>query len=199
MTLKDDRRLAVHCFLSLALYLVVAQLITPFSIYAVEMVGISETRLGYLFAVNGFLVAAAQILVTKMLGRTRLTTQLAVGALIYFIGYGSMGLSGEYGYLAMIMIVVTTGEMVMSPPSLTLASRLAPPDRLGRYMGVYTFFTMSGWSLGPLYGGWFLDQFGKQPELAWILIASLALVACIGFVWFGRHLDDSVNRLKRVT
>ncbi len=199
MTIKDDRRLAVHCVLSLALYLVVAQLISPFSIYAVEMVGISEVQLGYLYTVNGFLVAAAQILVTRALGKTRFSTQLAVGSLIYFIGYGSMGFSGNYGYMAFVMVIVTTGEMIMSPPSLTLASRLAPPNRLGRYMGVYTFFTTTGWSLGPLYGGWFLDHFGTQPQLAWVMIASLALVSCAGYIWFGRHLDDSVNGLPKTT
>jgi MFS family permease len=82
----------------------------------------------------------------------------------------------------------------MSPPALTLTSRLAPEGRLGRYMGVYSFFTSAGWSLGPLYGGWFLDRFGTQPQLAWLLIASLALVAFTGFLWFGRHLNDMVNR-----
>jgi MFS family permease len=180
--------------LSFALYLVVAQLITPFSIYAVEIIGMSETELGYLFALNGFLVAVAQIMVTRMLRKTRFTTQLAVGALIYFIGYGSLGLSSAYGYLVVIMIVVTSGEMIMSPPSLTLASRLSPPDKLGRYMGVYTFFTMTGWSLGPLYGGWFLDNFKTQPQLAWLMIASIALVASLGFFWFGRRLDDATDR-----
>jgi MFS family permease len=194
VALKDDRRLTVHCLLSLALYLVVAQLISPFSIYAVEMVKISEIQLGYLYMVNGIMVVVAQIMVTRMLGKTRFTTQLAVGSLIYFIGYGTMGLSGEYAYLVMIMIVVTTGEMIMSPPALTLTSRLAPEGRLGRYMGVYSFFTSSGWSLGPLYGGWFLDRFGTQPQLAWLLIASLALVAFCGFLWFGRYLKDTVNR-----
>ncbi len=65
---------------------------------------------------------------------------------------------------------------------------------MGGYMGVFSFFITAGWSLGPLWGGWFLDHFASQPGVAWLFIASLSLVAAIGFVWFGRRLPDKYNR-----
>ncbi|MEW5796054.1 MAG: MFS transporter [Candidatus Zixiibacteriota bacterium] len=194
VALKNDRRLTIHCLLSLALYLVVAQLMAPFSVYAVQVTGLSEIQLGYLYTVNGLLVGLAQIMVTRMLGNTRFTSQLALGAVFYFIGYGVLGFSTHYAFMIGAIAVVTSGEMIMSPPTLTLTSRLAPPDQIGRYMGIYTFFMTLGWSLGPLYGGWFLDSFAGNYVLAWIMIASLALVASVGFLWFGRRLDPSLNR-----
>jgi len=194
VTLKNDTRLTTHCLLAFLLYLVVAQLIAPFSVYAVDTVGLSEIQLGYLYTINGLLVALAQIMVTRMLGGIRFTTQLAIGSVLYFIGYGAMGFSGNYIYLITAMIVVTTGEMAMSPPSLTLTSRLAPARQMGRYMGVYGFFMTAGWSLGPLYGGWFLDRFAGHSQAAWLLIASLAVVSALGYLWFGKRLDASLNR-----
>ena len=193
LALKDDKRLATHCLLSFLLFLVVAQLIAPFSLYAVGMVGLSEIQLGYLYTINGLMVALAQVAVTRLLGKVRFTTQLAIGSLFYFVGYGAMGFSGDYTYLVAVIVVVTTGEIIMSPPSLTLTSRMAPKTQMGRYMGVYSFFTTAGWSLGPLYGGWFLDHLAGQPELAWLLIASLAIFSALGFLWFGKRLSDNLN------
>ena len=194
MAKRDDSNLAIHCLLCFVLYLVVAQLVAPFSVYSVGIVGISEAQLGLLFTVNGLLVALAQIPLTRMLAGFRFTSQLAIGALLYFVGYGALGFCGHYAYLLTVIGVVTFGEMAMSPPSLTITSRLAPEGHMGRYMGVYGFFMVGGWSLGPLYGGWFLDNFADQPEVAWLLIASLALVAVLGFLWFARRLPERYNR-----
>jgi MFS family permease len=194
IAVKNDSNLAIHCMLCLALYLVVAQLIAPFSVYAVGMVGVSEMALGWLFALNGLLVGLAQIPVTRALSGFRFTSQLALGGLLYFVGYGALGFSGNYIFMVMIIMIVTSGEMAMSPPSLTITSRLAPEGQMGRYMGIFGFFTTGGWSLGPLYGGWFLDHFSDRPEIAWLLIASLALVASVGFVLFGRRLPAIYNR-----
>jgi MFS family permease len=104
-----------------------------------------------------------------------------------------MGFSGEYAFLVVVIITVTTGEVIMSPPSLTLTSRMAPKTMIGRYMGIFSFFEAGGWSLGPLYGGWYLDHLADEPAFAWLLIASLALVAALGFAWFGKRLDDRLN------
>jgi MFS family permease len=193
LDLKKDTNLAYYAILTFMLYLVVAQLIAPFSVYSVEMVGISEARLGLLLTINGLMVAALQIPVTRMLKGYRLTTQLAAGAVLYCVGYGAMGFFPQYGAFVVLIMVVTAGEVVMSPPSVTLVSRLAPEGHMGRYMGVYGFFVTAGWSFGPLYGGFFLDRFSSQPQLAWVLISSLAVVAAVGFVWFGRKLADKYN------
>jgi MFS family permease len=93
----------------------------------------------------------------------------------------------------MIMVAVTVGEVIMSPPSLTLTSQLAPEGRTGRYMGIYGFFVTVGWSLGPLYGGFFLDHFKHNHVLAWVLISSLALLAAVGYVIFGKFLPRQFN------
>jgi len=194
IAVRKDSRLAWHCVLIFFLYLVVAQLIAPFSVYTVDSVGISEAQLGVLFTLNGILVTALQIPITRLLRGWTFTAQLAAGGLLYFIGYGALGFMSAYGSLFAIVAIVTFGEMFMSPPSLALTARLAPKNRMGRYMGVYGFFQSAGWSFGPLYGGFFLDHFVDRPETAWLLIATLALVSALGYYLFGRKLPDEINR-----
>ncbi|MEW6051586.1 MAG: MFS transporter [Candidatus Zixiibacteriota bacterium] len=193
LAVKDDKYLATHSILTLFLYLVVAQLIAPFSVYAVDMAGLTESKLGMLFTLNGLLVVALQIPVTRWLARYRFTTQLAWGSLLYFVGYGMMGSLVGFEFFAFSITVVTIGELFISPPGLTLTSKLAPEGRIGRYMGVRGFFETAGWSLGPLYGGVILDDLGQNPAIAWLAISSLALAAAAGYWLFGRYLPERFN------
>jgi MFS family permease len=193
IAIKDDPLLARHAILIFLLYLVVAQLILPFSVYTVEMVGISTTQLGYLFSLNGLLVVLLQIPITRLLSKFTLTTQLAYGAFLYAIGYSMVGILVGFEYFILAITTVTIGEMFMSPPSLTLTSRLAPKGRMGRYMGIYGFFVAAGWSFGPLYGGALLDRFGDTPATAWLLISSLALVSGVGYLLFRRKLPAEID------
>ncbi|UCE24890.1 MAG: MFS transporter, partial [Candidatus Zixiibacteriota bacterium] len=191
--IRKDPFLAGHSILIFALYLVVAQLIAPFSVYAVEMVRITEHQLGLLYALNGLMVVLLQIPVTRMLSKYRLTTQLALGAFVYAIGYGMVGTLVGFEYFVLAIFVVTVGEIFMSPPSLALTSRLAPDGRMGRYMGIFGFFVASGWSFGPLYGGVILDYFGTNAPLAWALISSLAIISGMGYLIFNKKLPARFN------
>jgi len=191
--IRKDPHLAGHSILIFALYLVVAQLIAPFSVYAVEMVKITEHQLGMLYALNGLMVVLMQIPVTRLLSRYRLTTQLALGAFVYAVGYGMVGTLAGFEFFILAIFVVTMGEIFMSPPSLALTSRLAPEGRMGRYMGIFGFFVASGWSFGPLYGGVILDYFGNNAPVAWALISSLAILSGIGYLVFNRKLPVRFN------
>ena len=188
LELRRDHNLAIHAMLLLSLYLVVGQLMMTFSVYTVDMVGISKVQLGWLYALNGLMVVLLQVPVTHRLRHLSFTTQLAIGSFLYFVGYGSLGLLVGFEWFVLAIVVVTSGEIIMSPPSLTLTSRLAPEGRSGRYMGIYGFCSTAGWSLGPLLGGIVLDRLGDSPALAWLSLSSLAIVSGVGYLWFGRRL-----------
>ncbi len=193
LAIKDDPLLARHCILTLLLYLVVAQLIVPFSVYTVQMNGLPEYQLGYLYAVNGLMVVLLQIPTTRLMAGAKLTQQIAIGACFYAFGYAMVGWVGGFFNLMITLIIITVGENLISPPSLTLTSRLAKEGRMGRYMGIYGFFQTAGWSFGPLYGGTILEKYQYDPKLAWGLIASLAIVSAFGYLLFANRLSKTVN------
>lgn len=197
--LRKDPMLGMHSILIFILYLVVAQLMAPFSVYTVEMAGITEKQLGFLYTLNGLLVVSLQIPVMNLLRKMKLTHQLALGGFIYAIGYGLIGSFVSFNFFIMAIVIVTLGEVCMSPPSLALTSKLAPAGRMGRYMGIFGFFVASGWSFGPLYGGVIIDHFGSTPSLAWILISSLALISALGYLLFTRKLPDEINSKEDAT
>lgn len=193
LSIRKDRLLLAHGILTLGMYLVVAQLVAPLAVYAVGMVGMNEQHLGYLFTVNGLMVVLFQIPVTRLTTKWRLTTMLAAGGMFYFIGYSLLGVFAHFEYFIIAIMLATTGELLISPPMMTLTSRLAPEGRTGRYMGVHGFFTTAGWSLGPLWGGLFLDWFDHRWSIAWVLISSLAVLSAVGYLFLARRLPERFN------
>jgi len=176
------------------LYLVFAQLIAPFSLYSVELIGISEAQLGILFMLNGLMVALFQLPTTRLLRRFRLTTQLTFGAVIYASGYFMVGLSTTFALFVVTMTIITIGENCISPPALSLTANLAPEGRIGRYMGIYGFAVTFGWSLGPLIGATLLDWTKPHYVYAWGIISLLAVISAVGFKLISYQVPDKANR-----
>lgn len=193
---QRDPLLLRHCAISFVLFLAVAQLIAALSVYSVETVGISRAQLGVLYAINGFMVVFLQFPVSASLRRMPLTGQLVIGAVIYAVGYFLVGLADGFDFLVACMVIITIGEMVISPSSLTLVANLSPPEAYGRYMGIFGFFNTSGWSLGPTLGGFLLDVFASRPVMIWTVISILAMTAGILYLRLGRRLTAIQNSAR---
>lgn len=176
------------------IYIVFAQLIAPFSLYSVDLIGISKARLGLLFMLNGLMVAVFQLPTTRLLKNYRLTSQLALGSVIFACGYVMVGLSASFILFMIAIVIITTGENCISPPALALTANLAPEGRTGRYMGIYGFAVTFGWSLGPLIGGTLLDWFKPNYFIAWGLISMLAIISAFGFKSLSKIMPGELNR-----
>jgi MFS family permease len=93
------------------------------------------------------------------------------------------------------MIIVTLGEIVVSPCSMTLVAKMSPDKERGRYQGVYGLVSNFGFSAGPFFGGVIYDSFIGDPLILWAAIGSFGLMAALGFMVLGRSLPvkaDSV-------
>ena len=176
------------------IYLVFAQLIAPFSLYSVDLIGISKVHLGILFMLNGLIVAFFQLPVTRFLRKYRFTSQLIMGSVIFACGYIMVGFSTSFILFMITMVVITFGEIWVSPPVLALTANMAPKGRTGRYMGIYGFAVTFGWSMGPVIGNTLLDWFKPNYIYAWGIISLLAIISAAGFKMMSKIIPDYLNR-----
>jgi MFS family permease len=190
---SKDKKLFEHCIISLVLFLAVAQLIAALSVYSTNTIGISKQDLGILYLINGAMVVFLQYPISGALRKIRLTRQLALGAMIYTIGYFSVGFATGFIYLIVCMVVITLAEIIVSPPSVTIVANLSSPGYYGRYMGIFGLFQTLGWSLGPTLGGILLDTFKYNQSYMWIVISCFSALAGILYLKFERKLPKSVN------
>ncbi|WP_331719364.1 MFS transporter [Streptomyces sp. NBC_00158] len=129
-------------------------------------------------AVNGLVVVALQIPLTRMVsGRSRPAVLLTAGLLLGW-GFGLTVLADSVAAFACTVLVWTLGEILQAPAGIAVTADRAPADRRGRYQGMYGGAWSAAAFLAPAGGGWVLDRWG--PTTLWTLCAVLACTAGAG-------------------
>ncbi|MDW5561908.1 MAG: MFS transporter [Methanomassiliicoccus sp.] len=188
----------VFCIATLPLGIVMGQMSSTFSVFAVEDAGITEVQIGYLYALSGIMVVALQFPMARLVSRYKMPNVLALGALLYAAGYAIIGLPGGIWLLVASMIITTLGENVISPSSNALVATLSPENERGRYMGAFGIFSSFGWSVGPAVGGVLYDALHTAPLALWGAVSLIALLSVLGYLYLGR-LSTSSHRASRAT
>jgi len=179
-----DKRFLVFVMICLIIFIAWGQLIFPFAVYTVNRVGITKTQLGVLFSLNGLMVVVFQYFITGLVPIKRQLTALWIGSLIYAIGYFTVGVATSFVFLIGSVVVITVGEMIVSPTTMSYASIIADPEHKGRYLGFFNVSHSLGWSLAPLVGGVLLDSFTGRSFFIWGIISGLSVIAALGFILF---------------
>ena len=63
------------------------------------------------------------------------------------------------------MVIITIGEMIVSPVAQALVAGFAPEDMRGRYMAVSGFSWGIPFAVGPYFAGLIID--GPNPHYLW--------------------------------
>ena len=87
-----------------------------------------------------------------------------------------MCLSGVGGWVIVAAVLVfSVGEMLASPKSKEYAGRIAPPDKVGMYMGYFYWCVALGNLFGGLLSGVMYQHFGPKgidrPDIMWVSFA----------------------------
>jgi predicted MFS family arabinose efflux permease len=182
--LRRDHRLTTLLCFTLLFFLSVSQFVSTLSIYSTKIVGISRTSLGFLYTINGVLVIIFLIPLNTVLKKVDLVRRMGGGALLYVVAYLGFGISATWSHLALSMVLMTVGEMITLTAIIAAVSDMAPPQMIGRYMGLHGLVRGLGWATGPYLGSLLFERFQHSPLFLWSCLATGALMAGIGYlVW----------------
>ena len=195
-TLKN-RTFLRFCVFTFTMCAAMSQLVVSSSLYSKNYLGFSEREIGLLFSVNGFIVVVFQYFMTRALERGRITSGLAMGAVLYAAGYVAFGFSGSIYFAAAAIAVVTLGEVAVSPGLQALGANMAPKAEKGRYLGVQGVFQQAGNSAGIFIGSNAISLLSPLYQQApWFIIALIAVVSSLGFLRLGRRLTPDQDGLR---
>ena len=187
LTVAGDRPFLVFVVISILLFIVMGQMVSTLSIFTVDKLEFSRPQFGLLLTLNGLIVVFFQYPMALALRRVAKFRALILGSLLYLFGYLSLGWITQFGWMLVAMAVVTGGEIIHAPVSLSVVGELSPEDKRGRYMGLFGLSQTIGIAVGPLLGGVLIDAFPFNPELIWAPVALIAFVAAVGYYWWGRR------------
>src|SRR5262249_2068693 len=147
--------------------ILVAQIFSPFAMYATDKLHLDEISLGHLYSINGVLVAALQVPAVWFIGRIGQHRAVLLGPLAYAVAYTGVGLARAMAGLIVCVVFLTLAEVVLMPAQQSIASCLGDATRQGRVMGLYGLTFAAGMSFGPLVGGLAVDHLIRWPLVMW--------------------------------
>ncbi|MFK8907572.1 MDR family MFS transporter [Streptomyces sp. YS-3] len=159
--------------------------------------GFSSADFGLAIAVNGVLIVALQIPVTRAIEHRDPRRLLIVSALLAGYGFGLTAFAGSVAVYALTICVWTLAEIVNSPTQTGLVVRLSPVHGRGRYQGVYTMSWSVAALIAPLLSGFVVDRFGA--DWLWAACAVLGTVAAAGYALLMRGLTDDQDVVAKVS
>ncbi|MFJ4683723.1 MDR family MFS transporter [Streptomyces sp. NPDC088789] len=160
---------------------------------AMGAAGFTPADYGMAMAVNGVLIVALQIPVTRFIQHRDPRRLLVVSSLLAGYGFGLTAFAGSVGVFALTVCVWTLAEIVNAPTQTGLVVRLSPTHGRGRYQGMYTMSWSVAGLIAPLMSGFVIDRWGA--EWLWGLCAVIGTIAALGYALLMRSLptDDEAG------
>src|SRR5271156_3720073 len=145
--------------------LVFFQLTSTLPLFLVGYLHFPESVFGTIFTVNILLIVALEVPLNTATEHWTHRRTLMLGAFLYAVGFGSYALVGiaPFGRTAGLfaaVVIWTFGEMILMPGSSAYAAEIAPPERRGEYMGLYTMSFNIAFAVGPWMGASILGKWG---------------------------------------
>jgi MFS family permease len=153
---------------------------TTLGVYLRNEHGTPESGYGLLLSINAAMVVLMQFPITRRITKYPPMLMMAVGTFLYVIGFSMYGFVSTYILFVVAMVIITIGEMVVSPVAQALVASFAPEDMRGRYMAVSGFSWGIPFAIGPYLAGLIMD--GPKPYLLWYAAGFVGLLSTFAFL-----------------
>jgi MFS family permease len=141
------------------------------------------------------MVVLLQILFTRWTAKWKPMVAIAIGNLLYVVGFTMYGVYDTYLMFVIAMIIITIGEMIYAPKEQTVVASFAPEHMRGRYMAIRNFSWIIPISIGPLGAGILMDN--VDPRYLWYIAGIIGSFAVAGFTYLhfkaGAIFDEKTN------
>ncbi|MEK6222549.1 MAG: MFS transporter [Chloroflexota bacterium] len=192
-TVIKDKPFIAFVFAFILMNIVYMQMNSTMSVFLRDFHGISPQGFGYILSLNAVIVVLFQLSVARKVADKPPMLVIAFGIIFYMIGFGMYGFVSTFSLFAVGMVIITIGEIIVSPVAQTIVVQFSPEDMRGRYMGAFGLAWMVPMAIGPFAAGVIMDNY--DANWVWYGGAILSAVAMLGFML----LHTSVNKRLSVT
>ncbi|MCJ7623608.1 MAG: MFS transporter [Anaerolineaceae bacterium] len=155
------------------------------SVYVKENFGIPENQYGFLMTVNALIGGFLQFPATMITRKYSPSLMLALGAVFYALGLGSVAFGNSFFHFLISMVILSIGEIILMPTAMTLVARIAPMDMRARYMSLYSLTMGAAKGVGPVIGGLLNDNI--SPAAIWYGGFIMAMMSMSVFLMLHRR------------
>ena len=175
-----DRALMVYLVVNILFTTYLSQVQSTMPLYLknfVSTAGFSEKTLSILFSWHIAFAAVCQLPVARWLNSFTRIQALTISLLMWGGGFTLVWLTGILNSNALIGSTLALGIMSIAmvtytPPASALVADLAPESLRGVYLSLNSQCWAIGYFIGPILGGWALDQSATVAHNFWLICAA---------------------------
>jgi len=174
--------------------IVYMQMNSTLSVYLRDVHQIPEEGFGAIMSMNAAMVVFMQFWITRLVSKRAPMLMMAFGTLFYLVGFSMYGFVASFPLFLLAMVIITIGEMVVSPVATALVANLAPEEMRGRYMAIYGFSWTIPFAFGPLLAGYIMDNY--NPDWVWYASGIVSAIAIGGFLLLHERASDRLTNFN---
>ncbi len=195
---SKDRFFIIFIIIGIILGFFMRQRGSTFTVYTIYIQHLPYLYLGYVWALNGFLVVVLQFPLLRVMtkyGNPMLWR--GVGSLFYAIGFLFLIYTPTLAILFAFMTISTFGEDLVSPTTQSIITTIAPDNMRGSYIGVYNLYTSIGGFAGAVFGLYLLFVLENVSSTYWVYIAIGSVVVGGMYVSISRLFSKRFTRVVK--
>ncbi len=186
-----DKTYVAFIFVSILMVFVYIQMNSTLSVFLRDFRATPAQYFGYILSINAGMVVLFQFWISRKINDFPPLLIMAVGTVLYAIGFGMYGFVYSFAWFVVAMVIITIGEMMTVPTSQALVANFAPEHMRGRYMAVYGLAWILPSAFGPLTAGIIMDS--GNANWVWWGGGLLSIIAAGGFWWMHERVGHKID------
>lgn len=155
-----DRSLALFLAAMIPVSMVFFQHESTLAVYIQTSLQLPLSFYGLLFTLNTLMIVLFELPLNIATLNWPYRINLALGSAFITAGFAGIAWATNARGILIITIIWTIGEMILYPSSSSYIADIAPDERRGSYMSLYSTCTSLGMLLGPWSGALIMQQYG---------------------------------------
>ncbi len=158
------------------------QLFNTLPLYYRDVYQLSESTIGWLLALNGFIVFLVEMPLVFGLGtRYSLRSLVCIGVLLTGASYIFFNVGMGLWILVIAMMILSISEILVMPYLTTYTTNRADAGNRGKYLGMYSMSYSVAFIVAPALGT-LLIHYGSF-DLLWWSMGALSVIVAVGFLY----------------
>lgn len=152
----------------------------------------SATIFGSLMAVNAVMCSIIPVFLTAVTGKLKASLSIAVGGILYAVGFGMMFFINSYFLFILSTMLWTMGEILIATNTNVYIADHTPASHRGRFNSIFPIIRKLGFMIGPIIAGVYVKY--TNIRNLWLFIGGISIVGAI--MMYKLYLMD--NKTKEI-
>jgi MFS family permease len=137
----------------------------------------SATIFGSLMAVNAVMCSIIPMFLTALTGKIKASLSIAIGGILYAIGFGMMFFINSYFLFILSTMFWTMGEILIATNTNVYIADHTPASHRGRFNSIFPIIRKLGFMIGPIIAGVYVKY--TNIRNLWLFIGGISIVGAI--------------------